>query len=118
MRKPRFHLTRHAAMTLREIHAHSTKQWGQKTADKYMAEIYAVMMKAATKPDIGKLRAPRAVPFLMVPAGKHFVVYDRPKRDVIILAILHQRRNIERVIADMGPAFLAEIKILRRELLE
>lgn len=116
MRKPRFHLTRHAAMVLREIHTHSLEQWGQKTADKYMAEIYVVMAKVAAKPDIGKIRAHRAVPFLMVSAGRHFIVYDRLKKGIVILTLLHQRRDIERIIADMQPAFLAELETLRKEL--
>ena len=115
MRKPRFHLTRHAAMALREIYAHSFEQWGQKTAGKYMVEMYAVMAKAAAKPDIGKIRARRAVPFLMVSAGRHFIIYDRLKKGIVILTLLHQRRDIERIIADMQPAFLAEIEALRRE---
>ena len=114
--KPRFHLTRHAAIALRDIYAHSLKQWGQKTADTYMAALYAIMAKAAAKPDIGYIRGMRAVPFLMVPAKQHFIVYDQLKRGIVIVAILHQRRDIERIIAGMTPAFLAEIQKLRKKI--
>jgi toxin ParE1/3/4 len=103
-------------MVLRKIYEYSVKRWGQKATAKYMAEIYAAMKKATVKPKMGKLRVRRAVPFLMVPAGKHFVVYDRLKRDIVILTLLHQRRDSEQTTADMQPAFLSEIEALKKEL--
>jgi plasmid stabilization system protein ParE len=115
MNKSGFQLTRQAAETLRNIHAQSLKQWGQKTADDYMAALYAAIGKAAAKPEIGQLRAHRAMPFLMIAAEKHFIVYDRLKDGVIIIAILHQRRNIEQIIASMDSSVLAEIDALRRK---
>lgn len=49
----------------------------------------------------------------MAAAGRHFVVYDRMGDEVVILTVLHQVRDIERIIADMGPEFMAEIEALR-----
>jgi toxin ParE1/3/4 len=64
-------------------------------------------------PALGRLRAQRAAPFLMVPAERHFVVYDRTNAGVVVLTVLHQVRDIERIIAAMGPEFLAELEALR-----
>jgi plasmid stabilization system protein ParE len=113
MKKRKYHLTRHAAIILHEIYTRSLNQWGQGRADKYMVELYAAMMKAAAKPEIGRLRAHRTAPFLMIPAGQHFIVYDRLGHDIVILTLLHQRRDIERIVTDLTPAFLAEILALR-----
>ena len=107
------HLTRRTARDLRDIHARSVELWGEARADAYLADLYAVFAKVATKPDLGRLRARRAAPFLMVPAGRHFVIYDCLDDRVVILTVLHQARDIERIIANLGPAFLAEIKALR-----
>lgn len=115
MKKARFHLTRQAAKALREIYSHSLKQWGEKSADKYMADLYAVMKKAAINPEIGRFRAHRAVPFLMAPSGRHFIVYDRLEGGIVILTLLHQRRDIEKIIANRGPSFLVEIEMLKRK---
>jgi hypothetical protein len=49
----------------------------------------------------------------MVAAGRHFIVYDRVGDRVVVLTVLHQARNIERIIIDMGADFLAEIEALR-----
>ncbi|MDD3288869.1 MAG: type II toxin-antitoxin system RelE/ParE family toxin [Alphaproteobacteria bacterium] len=114
MTKPVFYLTRQAARILRDIHAHSTKQWNKRTADRYINEIYAVMNKIAATPALGKLRKSRSMPFSMVPAGKHFIVYDCIDKGVVILTLLHQRRDIERIISEMGPFFVAEIDAIKK----
>jgi plasmid stabilization system protein ParE len=114
MTEQNFRVTRQAARMLRDIHKHSLKQWGQKTADAYLADLYAAMKQAATKPEKGQLRAHRAVPFLMVPARQHFIVYDRLEKDIVILTLLHQRRDIERVLSEGEPSFLMEIERLRK----
>jgi toxin ParE1/3/4 len=110
---PRFDLTRQAARDLRDIHSRSLAAWGKVRADRYLDEIYAMLRRIAVNPASGQLRAHRSAPFLMVAAGRHFVVYDRVGERVVVLTVLHQVRDIERVIADMGPEFLAEIEALR-----
>ena len=107
------HLARRAARDLRDIHARSASLWGKPRADAYLAELYAIFAKVAAKPELGRLRARRAAPFLMVPSGRHFVVYDILDDRVVILTVLHQVRDIERIITDLGPGFLAEIAVLR-----
>ncbi len=113
-RRP-FYLTRQAARDLHDIHLHSVTKWGQERADAYLAEIYAVFAKVGASPELGRLRAHRSVPFLMVPAGRHFVVYDQAADGVIVLTVLHQARDIEQIIAELGPSFLAEVAALRRK---
>src|SRR5581483_3741692 len=114
MTRPPFYLTRQAARDLRDIHTRSVASWGQARADAYLAEIYSVFARVAASPDLGRLRAHRSAPFLMVPAGRHFVVYDQAADGVIVLTVLHQARDIERIIADLESSFLAEIEALRR----
>lgn len=116
MTKSSFYLTRQAARTLRDIHARSEEMWGQSRAESYIAELYATMSKAAETPNLGKMRKARSAPFFMMPAGKHFIVYDLFPKGVIILALLHQRRNIETLIAEMEPSFFVEIEAIKKKL--
>jgi toxin ParE1/3/4 len=115
MSRPTFRLTRRAARDLRDIHARSVKQWGEVTAHRYLDDLYAAMARAAAQPDIGRLRQQRTAPFLMVPARRHFVVCDRIPEGIVILTILHQVRDIESLITNLAPAFLAEIEALKGE---
>lgn len=108
-----FHLTRRAARDLRDIHTRSVVRWGRERADQYLADLYAVCGRIGANPAWGRIRAHRSAPFLMVAAGQHFVVYDKVGDRVVVLAVLHQVRDIERIIAELGPGFLAEISALR-----
>lgn len=112
-RSPAFHLTRRAALDLRDIYDHSRREWGEEIAHRYITDIYAAMSRAAAHPDVGLLRQHRAAPFLMVPARQHFVVYDRIPQGIAILTLLHQVRDIESLIANLSPAFLQEIEKLK-----
>jgi toxin ParE1/3/4 len=116
MTRPAFYLTRHAARMLRDIHAQSSERWGETTANRYMDEIYAALRKIAANPDLGKLRKPRSIPFSMVPVGKHFVVYDRFEKGVVVLTLLHRHRDIEHIIAVMKPDFFAEIEAVKKSM--
>jgi len=61
-------LTRNAALDLRRIHARSRRAWGDDVADRYLADLYAIMADAAVNPEKGRLRQHRSTPFLMVSA--------------------------------------------------
>lgn len=114
-KSPAFHLTRRAALDLRDIYDRSRREWGDATANRYMADIYAAMSKAAANPDAGLLRKHRAAPFLMVPARQHFVVYDRIPQGIAVLTLLHQVRDIESLITNLSPSFLQEVEKLKAE---
>jgi plasmid stabilization system protein ParE len=109
-----FFLTRRAAIDLRSIHARSRQKWGEEIADCYIADLYAAMQKAAANPETGRLRQHRAAPFLMVPAQRHFVIYDFIPQGIAALTIQHQVRDIETLIAELAPTFLKEIEKLKR----
>ena len=108
-------LTRNAALDLRRIHVRSRRQWGENLADRYLADLYAVMGVAAASPEMGRLRQYRSAPFLMVPARQHFMIYDLVPQGIAVLTVQHQMRNIESLIADLTPAFRAEVERLKRK---
>ncbi len=111
----RFFLTRRAALDLRSIHARSTRQWGEAVATRYIADLYAAMQEAAANPNAGRLRQPRSAPFMMAPAQRHFIVYETVPQGIAVLTIQHQVRDIETLIAELTPAFLAEVERLKRK---
>jgi toxin ParE1/3/4 len=114
-RSPAFQLTRRAALDLRDIYDRSRREWGEATANRYMADLYDTMSKAAANPDAGLLRKNRAAPFLMVPARQHFVVYHLIPQGIAILTILHQVRDVESLIANTSPSLLQEVEKLKAE---
>ena len=93
----------------------SRSQWGENLADQYLADLYAVMGIAAASPEMGRLRQYRSAPFLMVPARQHFLIYDLVPQGIAVLTVQHQVRDIESLIADLTPAFRAEVERLKRK---
>ena len=110
-----FLLTRNAALDLRRIHTRSRREWGEDVADQYLADLYVVMGVAAANPEKGRLRQYRSAPFLMIPARQHFVIYDLVPRCIAVLTVQHQVRDIETLIAELTPAFHAEVEGQRRK---
>ena len=110
-----YFITRHAALDLQEIYGHSVEKWSESVADDYLATIYRVFAHLAGNPELGKLRQKRSSPFLMYPAGNHFVIYDTFPQGIIILTLLHQVRKIESIIENLGPSFIYEITFLKKQ---
>lgn len=108
-----FLLTRNAALDLRHIHTRSRREWGDAVADQYLADLYSAIGLATTNPEKGRLRQYRSAPFLMIPARQHFVIYDRVPQGIAVLTVQHQVRDIETLIAELTPAFFAEIVRLK-----
>lgn len=110
-----FLLTRNAALDLRRIYTRSLREWGDDVADRYLADLYAVMGVAAADPEKGRLRQYRSAPSLMVAARQHLVVYDLVPQGIAVLTVQHKVRDIESLIADLIPAFHAEVERLKRK---
>jgi toxin ParE1/3/4 len=104
-----FWLTRRAARDLRDIHKHSLKQWGEKTARGYIDKLYAAMGALKVDDDRARPREQRALPFKIVAAEKHFIVYEIAEGVPVVLTLLHQRRDIESILQDLTPDFLDEV---------
>lgn len=111
----KFLLTRYAALDLRRIYTWSRNKWGIEVANRYLADLYATMGAAAANPEKGRQRQLRSTPFLMIVARQHFVIYDLVPKGIAVLTVQHQVRDIETLIANLNPAFNAEVERLKRK---
>ena len=109
----RYRLARRAVADLRVIHKRSIVESGQPRADRYLEDIYASIVRLTASPERDISRNRRATPFRMVPAERHFLIYERVGDIVAILAVLHQKQDVEKAIADLtkeARRAIAEIK--------
>jgi|GEM_PF-6795001 len=113
MTKTIFQLTRRAALDLHNIYDLSVEHWGVNMARSYIDRLYAVMGTLKQDSNRSRQRKERATPFDMILAEKHFIVYEIIDDVPIIITLLHQRRDIESIMRDFTPAFLAEIETYR-----
>lgn len=93
----------------------SRREWGEDVADQYLADQYAAMGNVAVNPELGRLRRCRSAPFLMIPARQLFVIDDLVPQGIAVLTVQHQVRDIESLIAELTPAFHAEVERLKRK---
>jgi len=116
MSKTRFRLTRRAAFDLRDIYDRSKEQWGDKTARDYIDKLYAAMSNLKADDSRALQRKDRSIPFSMIPAEKHFIVYEIIDKVPVVITLLHQRRDVESIIRDFTPDFLSEVAALRKSI--
>jgi len=111
----RYRLARRAVADLRSIHKRSIVEWGHLRADRYLEDIYAVIMRLAVSPQRDISRNRRAAPFHMVPAERHFLIYEPVADIVAILAVLHQRQAVEKAIAEPSKEARRELAQIQRD---
>ena len=93
-----FFLTHRAMRDVLEIEAYSLNTFGPSRTHRYMDDLYRVFNNLTENPNLGQLRRHRSEPFLMAPAGQHFVIYQISDQGIIIVTLLHGRRNIEGIL--------------------
>jgi len=98
-----------ARSKLKEIYAYSCKQWGEKTANKYMADIEKVISQAAVEHG-GKKRNPEfSTRFTYSLSNRHYVFFE-VKGDILIIASLfHVSMNISQRLMTEIPDIQVEI---------
>lgn len=112
----RFHLTRRAFLDLEKIYRYSLENWGEHIAQSYMSELYNAFQKSADRPETGLLRQHRSHPYLMLPAGKHYAVYEVLGDDIVIVTIIHSKRDIETIIHKLGTTLADKVRQLKKQL--
>lgn len=113
---PIVHLSRRAFDDLETILAYSAEHWGCRVAEAYLDELYGALQQIAIDPDRGAVRRHRSHPYLMASIGKHFAIYDLADDGIIVATILHGRRDVERIIAQLSDALAMEVQIIRDQI--
>ena len=111
-----FFLTHRALRDLLEIEAYSLEAFGAPRAGRYMDDLYQTFTDIAENPDRGRLRRHRSLPFLMAPAQQHFAVYQSVLDGIVIVTVLHGRRDIEAIMDRLAPALAEELAHLQERL--
>ena len=113
-----YYLTRRAASDLREIYQYSVDTWEEVVADTYMDTLFFSLQRIASNPDIGKKRQKRAAPYLMAPVAKHFAVYESIENGIIVVTILHGRRDIEGILNKISRELAKEVEQIKQKLID
>lgn len=108
----RYFLTARALQNIADIKHYSLQEFGEKTTKTYLDRLQQGFQKIAKNPEIGRLRHLRSAPFFMAPVEKHFVIYDIGENGIFIVAVLHQRQDIESIITKFADKLAEDIDAL------
>jgi len=88
-----FRLTRAAVADLDDIWNYSNATWGPARAEAYASGIFECFARAVDAPETGQDRSAFVPGARTLRAGRHLVFYRRVGSDVVILRVVHERRN-------------------------
>lgn len=90
----RFRLTPLAEGDLAEIWRYSAETWGEAQADRYVGELFDRFSLVADHPEMGRKRPAILPGACSMQAGRHVIFYEMVDGRVVILRVVHERRNI------------------------
>jgi toxin ParE1/3/4 len=109
-------LTQRALGDLRAIEKLSIKEWGRKTADKYLDDVAAALDRLRENPEILRLEPDFAPGLYFYRVKKHFLVCDIHDALVIVLTVIHTSMNLPARLLELEPRLAAESQLLRTKL--
>ncbi|MCH8921702.1 MAG: type II toxin-antitoxin system RelE/ParE family toxin [Planctomycetes bacterium] len=109
-------VTSRAMRDFREIESYSVEQWGRRTADKYLADFEAALVRIEQSPDL--LRAePDVAPCLRFHrVGRHFLVCDVVDETIYLLTVIHCAMDLPARLGELQPTLHEEAELLHRRL--
>lgn len=110
------HLTQRALDDIFEVHGHSIRRWGRKTADRYITDIETALERLKVNP--GLLATDNdIVPFFQFyQVNKHLLVCDSREQDVVVLTVLHSSMDIPTRLHELQPLLSTELQVLHEKL--
>lgn len=91
--KPRYSLTPGAQRDLRDILIFTDRQWGTAQRRVYRKQLDAAFVQLARYPDLGILRPEFGPGIRGYRVRQHVVIYQPSTTEVLIVRILHVRRD-------------------------
>lgn len=108
-------LTRRALSDLLDIQETSIEKFGEKTANKYLANIEGVLKTIEEYPNILRDR-PYSKHLQFYTVEKHTLVFACIKDTIYLLTVKHSQMNIEERMEILEPTLLHEAKIMHKRL--
>lgn len=89
----RYRLTRAAAADLDGIWDYTVETWGTAQAEAYLTDLFACFDRAAAAPGTGQDRSAFVRGARSLRTGRHLVFYRATEDGIVILRVVHERRN-------------------------
>lgn len=88
-----YRLTRAAIADLDGIWDYTNATWGPEQANTYVADLFGCFARAVATPEAGRDRSAFVPGARSLVSGRHLVFYRQIEGQVVILRVVHERRN-------------------------
>ena len=109
-------LTDRALSDIQELEQYSVKQWGRKTADKYIDDIAAALDRLSENPHLLRLEPDLAPGLFFYRVRKHSLVCDYRGNTVYVLTVVHTSMDLPARLVELEPRLIAEVEMLQSKL--
>ena len=115
-RHTRLVLTELAINDLAEIRRYSTKEWGRKTAEKYLDDLEAGLQRIQDQPTL-LMSVPDLESHLrFYRVRQHLFVCDFLPGSIVVLTVIHGSMDLPSRLGELQPTLVAEVALLHRKL--
>jgi plasmid stabilization system protein ParE len=115
-RETRVQLTQRALGDLREAEQFSIREWGRKTAVRYLDDIAKALDRLQEDPEILRLEPDFAPGLYFYRVKKHFLVCDYQDDFIIVLTVIHTSMDLPARLLELEPRLATETQMLRTRL--
>src|SRR5262249_24959076 len=109
-------LTERALADIRDIECFSAKEWGRKTAERYLDDIEAALGRISENPQLLRVEPDLAPALHFYRVRKHLLVCDDLDGSVCVLAVVQAGMDLPSRLAELEPVFVAELRWLHDRL--
>jgi toxin ParE1/3/4 len=101
---------------LAKIESYSIDRWGQRVADRYIADIADALLRLKEEPRLLRTKNDVSARLKFYLVNKHFLVCDCADDCIFVLSIIHVSRDLPVRIAELEPALIEEAKWLQKKM--
>lgn len=108
-------LTRRALKDLREVESYSVREWGRKTAGKYLSDLESAFVRLRSEPEILRLEPDLARGLYFYRVRRHVLACDYSGDTIVVLTVMHASMDIPTRLSELEPRLVAEVRLLREK---
>lgn len=114
--KTKLFLTARALRDIAEVERFSITQFGKRTADKYIAELEAALIRLQENPGLLHVEEELHPALQFYRAKKHLLVCDVQPEAIFLLTVVHASRDIPSRLSELEPTLALESTLLHKKL--
>jgi toxin ParE1/3/4 len=114
--RTRLALTARALSDLAEIRDYSSREWGSKTAERYLDDLEAGLQRILDQPSLLSSVPDIDLPLAFYRVRQHLLICDFKPGSIVVLTVVHGSMDLISRLAQLQPTLASEVAILHQQM--